>query len=99
MNRGSILLCTQDVYDLKKRKIFTKGRNYRVKAGKGDGDISRSDGRVGAFILSDDVACLTNDIGDITKLNVTKSFDVVEETLSKYPPRKPVTHVYKPIAM
>lgn len=103
MNRNSKVRCLEDIGQIYANKAnskaagFTKGRVYIVVAGLGDGDISRTDGKVGGFLLNPNQVCLKDDFGNIRLMKIDHRFEVVSLAASCYPPRVPVTHLYKPV--
>lgn len=105
MNRNSKVRCLEDIGQIYANKAnskaagFTKGRVYIVVAGLGDGDISRTDGKVGGFLLNPNQVCLKDDFGNIRLMKIDHRFEVVSLAASCYPPRIPVTHLYKPRAV
>lgn len=101
MNKDSIVKCVADVtvYDKYSGRvlIFKKGKEYKVLAGLGDGNLARTDNKVGAFITSPSQMCLMAENGFIrlTSFN-PEVFVLVKEVENKYPKRVVANHVYKP---
>lgn len=101
MNKGSVIRCLTGIgprYDSKAFKssgAFTEGKEYKILAGLGDGDISRV-GVVGAFLLGDKQMCLKDDTGDIRLIKFDSRWEMVEEAAPTNPPRIPVTHLHTP---
>lgn len=102
MNRGDIIECLEDIGQSftnkgnSKAGSFTKGREYRVLAGLGDGDISRSDGRIGAFLLNPNQMCVSDDFGNIRLVSCDHRFKIKKRAPTTNKTRVPVTHLFKP---
>ncbi|WJN63721.1 hypothetical protein Erwinia_phage_Aioli_00073 [Erwinia phage Aioli] len=102
MNKGDLVECCESIGKAFinkasiKENAFTKGRVYEVLAGYGDGDISRSDGRIGAFIINDYQMCIKDDFGTIRLIKCDHRFNVVHLSPTANKRRVPVTHLYKP---
>ncbi|AWN08594.1 hypothetical protein HOT32_gp11 [Erwinia phage Faunus] len=89
MNKGSVIKFIGETFVGYRCPNLTKGKKYKVIAGKGDG-VPRNNGTLGAFIQTDDTVVISDDLHNYKIVKINSNWEVVSEAESGHQ-QKPVS--------